>query len=181
MPSLTTNTTCVDGVTFVEVVVDAERSHRIRVDCTFEGPVLPPRENGRPVAGWDENGVTTAVPAGRSPLGFATTAEPSRPVVELTAADPLDGDDLPAGVAAWLERVEARIERAEALSAADDLPSATAAVRDAGGLAAVESLVAEVERDRRLLARLSVVPDRLCARAERLEVPREAFARLLKG
>lgn len=86
--------------------------------------------------------------------------------------------ETPEGVDAWLQRVEGRVETAERLAAADDLPSATRAVAAAGGLAAVEALAADLARDRRALSRLDVAPEGLVQRVEAVDVPTEAFARL---
>ena len=178
MPTLTARTVRSDGVTFVEVLLEATRPHRVRVESRLDGPVWPPRTEDRPEDGWDDRGVATTVDAGTTPFGFATPAPPSEPAVELVRAEPLPPSQVPEGVAAWLERVEERVATAERLAAADDLPSATRAVRAVGGLAAVEALAADLARDRRALSRLDVAPDDLTARVESVDVPTEAFASL---
>lgn len=178
MPTLKVETVRTGGVTFVESLVTAARPHRVRVESRLDGPVWPPRRDGRPVDGWDERGVSTTVEAGTTAFGFATPAPPEGPAAELVTADPVVEPAVPEGVAAWLERVEARLRRAERLAAADDLPSATRAVASAGGLAAVESLAADLARDRRALTRLSVAPDDLVSRLEAVDIDLEAFARL---
>lgn len=176
MPALTVETVRTGGVTFVELLVEADRPCRVRVESRLEGPVWPPRSGGRSEDGWDEAGVTRTVEAGRTPLGFATPAPPQDTVAEVTDVEPTGTP--PEGVAAWLDRVEGRIEAAERLAAADDLPSATAAVTAVGGLAGVEDLATDLARDRRALARLSFVPDELCERADSVEIPVSTLARL---
>lgn len=180
MPTLTAETVRTDGVTFVELLVDAGRPHEVRIESRLDGPVWPPRTGGRPAPGWDETGVTATVEAGRTPFGFATSAEPERPPAELVAADP-DPESAPDGVAAWLRRVESRVETAESLAAAEDLPAATRAVAAVGGLGAVEALAADLARDRRALSRVAVAPDELATRAEAVAVPTDALSRLAQA
>lgn len=181
MPTLTARTVRSDGVTFVELLLDADRPHRVRVESRLDGPVWPPRSAGRVADGWDEDGVTTTADAGTTALGFATPASPAEPVAEVVRAEPLAGAEVPDGVAAWLERVEERVQTAERLAAVDDLQAATRAVADVGGLAAVEALAADVARDRRALTRLDVAPDALVDRVESVEVPAAAFAALAQS
>lgn len=176
MPNLTVETTHVDGVTFVEMLLEAAAPHRVRVENRLEGPVFPPRADGCPEAGWTEGGVDLTVDAGTTPLGFATPAPPEDPAAEVVAAERLTG--VPDAVEAWLERVEDRVATAERLAAAEDLRAAAAAVEAAGGLGEVEALVADLERDRRMLPRLSFAPASLAARAESVSVPLAAFRRL---
>lgn len=178
MPTLTTRTVRSDGVTLVELLVAASCPHRVRVESRLDGPVWPPRENGRPVEGWDGRGVATTVDEGTTAFGFATPAPPDERVAEIVEAEPLPRAELPDGVAAWLQRVEERIEAAERLAAVDDLPSATRAVAAAGGLAAVESLAADLARDQRALSRVSIAPDDVASRVESVDVPAATFARL---
>jgi hypothetical protein len=181
MPTLTVEWTRVDGVTFVEVLVAADRPHRVRIESLLDGPVFPPRSEGTPADGWDERGVTRTVDAGTTPLGFATSAHPERPVVELVNADPLAAGGPPEAFSAWFERIERRVERAERLAAVDDLQSATIAVASAGGLDTIEELAAALVADERALARLSVAPEDLKRRVESVELPTETFARLARG
>lgn len=178
MPTLTTGTVRSDGVTFVELLVEADRPHLVRIESRLDGPVWPPREDGRPVDGWDERGVATTVGAGSTPFGFATPARPDGEVAALVAVEPVSDPGLPDGVAAWFRRVEERVERAEHLASVDDLPSATRAVASLGGLAAVEALAADLARDRRALSRLDVAPEELASRVDSVDLPTEAFARL---
>lgn len=178
MPTLSVETVRADGVTFVEVLVDAERPHRVRIENRLAGPVWPPRADGRPVEGWDSDGVSTTVGIGTTPLGFATFAPPEEPAVELVKSEAVEPAGVPAGVDAWLRRVECRVERAERLAAVQDVPAAAEAVERAGGLAGVERLAATVDRDRRAASRLSFVPDGLARRLDAVDIPTEALARL---
>lgn len=181
MPTLAVETVRTGGVTFVEVIVEADRPYQVRIESRLDGPVWPPRENGRPVEGWDERGARVAVDAGRTALGFGTPAPADPPVVELVDVEPHPGGiagGLPEGVSAWLRQVEGRLENAEALERADDLSSATSAVASAGGLAGVDELAADLARDRRALSQLSLVPDELDSRASEVSVSTELFARL---
>jgi hypothetical protein len=174
MPTLDVEIVRADDVTFVELLVEADRPHRVRVESRLDGPVWPPRTGGRPVEGWDAAGVSARVDAGTTPFGFATPAAPQGPVAELVAAEPVGP---PEGVASWLRRVEKRVETAERLAAVEDLPAATRAVAEVGGLAGLEALAADLARDRRGLSRVGFAPD-LAARAEAVDLPVGTFARL---
>lgn len=174
MPTVSTETMRMGGVTFVEVRVTAEAPHRIRLESRLDEPIWPPRSGGTVAAGWDRQGLTRLVPAGVTGIGFATPAMPADPAVELTTAEPTG--ELPEGIATWLERIEVRVATAETLAEADDVPSATTAMESIGGLAAVETLAAALERDRRALGRLSFVPDELHRRADAVDVPTATLA-----
>ncbi|WP_181693007.1 hypothetical protein [Natronomonas sp. LN261] len=180
MPTLTATTVEGDRATFVEVVLWADRPHRVRLGLRFDGPVWPPRTNGTVEKGWGRDGLITEIGAGRTAIGFATSARPDGDPVELVRSKPIP-DGLPAGIAAWVDRVEGRLETAERLGNADDLPTATEAIASVGGLSAVERLAAEIARDRRLAARLSVVPDDVRERLEAVEIPASTFARIASG
>jgi hypothetical protein len=67
-------TTSLSGVTLVQVelrsTVDADLCVRVAND--LDGPVLPPRREGVPVAGWDADGFRGVVPgSGRLGVGYA--------------------------------------------------------------------------------------------------------------
>lgn len=176
MPTLTVDAVDGDGVTFVEVVVEADRPHRVRIESRADGPVWPPRRNGEPVAGWDERGVTTTVRAGRTALGFATPGSPDDRPVALVDAEPID--DRPDGLQAWLDRVERRVDRAESLADVGSLEDACEAMASVGGLAAAEALAADLTRDRRVLSRLAIETGDLERRLASVDVPTAAFAAL---
>lgn len=60
---------------------------RVRVENDLDGPVLPPRREGVPAAGWDEDGFTGVVPANaRVGVGYAC------PMADGHTADPADTD-----------------------------------------------------------------------------------------
>lgn len=180
MPTLRTETVRIDGVTFVELLLEADRSYQVRIEFPLEASVWPPREAGKPEPGWDESGVTKQVDAGVTPLGFATAAPPTDVAAEIVASEPLD-ETPPDCIMAWLRRVERRVETAEQLASATDLTAATEAIESIGGLGAVESLAAAIERDRRLLSRFSFVPSDLRERIEAVEIPTATFARLTQS
>lgn len=69
-------------VTLVAAVVEssAPTPRRVRVESTLDGPIWPPRRDGVPGRGWDEEGFEGVVPAnGRLALGFASPAPPTEP------------------------------------------------------------------------------------------------------
>ena len=177
MPTLSATVTEGERVTFVESVVRADRPHRIRIEPCFDGVIWPPRTDGRFEAGWDERGLTTTVGAGSTAIGFATPVRPDGDPVSIVRSNPLS-DGHPDGVTAWLDRIEDRLDAAERLGDATDLRAAAEAVASVGGLAAVEQLAAEIARDRRLAARLSIVSDRIEARLVAVDIPTREFARL---
>ena len=179
MPAVSTDTVETDGVTLVEVRVGAERPHRVRLGIRSGGPVWPPRDSDT-TARWHDEGVTLEVGPEPSGLGFATPGAPETVAVTLAGAEPL-AEGLPDGIEAWVERVRRRVVTAERVAEADDLRSATAAVAALGGLAEVEQLAAGLARDRRLLSRLAVAPDELCERADAVELPTSALARVARA
>lgn len=177
MPTLTVETVRVDDVTFVELVIDADRSHRICLETRFDGPVWPPRTNGTVVDGWSDDGVTMNVREGKTAVGFATPNAISGRAVELVRAEPIT-DGPPDGVEAWIARMETRVETAERLDTIDDLSTAIGVVESVGGLSAVETLTAEITRDRRLANSVSTVPDDLRERLEAVDIPATTLARI---
>jgi len=177
MPTLTVENVQGEYATFVEAVLEADRPHRVRIEWNASEPIWPPRTDGRPVDGWDENGLTTEIDAGHTAVGFATSAGPIDGSVELVHSEPIP-DGPPDGVAAWIERIEGRLGQAERLERADDLRSATEAIADIGGLSAVERLAAKVAVDRRIARQLSIVSDDLQDRFEAVEIPIATFARI---
>lgn len=177
MPTLSAAVVEGDRATFVEAIVRANRPHRVRLEPRFRGVIWPPRIEGRLAAGWDEHGLTTTVGVGATGVGFATPVSPDGEPVSIVRSEPLS-EELPVGITAWLDRIEGRLDTAERLAEAADLRAATEAVASVGGLAAVERLAGELARDRRLAARLSIVPNRLQTRLETVEIPTAEFARL---
>jgi len=83
-----------DGITLVTVRLAGDgAARRVRVDNRLDGPVWPPRREGRPVSGWDESGYEGVVPAeGHLSLGYATPAPAEEtPVTVETIATVRDG------------------------------------------------------------------------------------------
>jgi len=181
MATLSSTAHRVGSVTFVEVLVESERPARVRIETRLDGAVWPPRTAGQPTEQWNQTGVVREVSAGTTGLGFATPAPPRATPVELVSTKPLSygASGVPGGVRAWLSRLDERVTKAERLEAVDDLPEATAAVAAVGGLAAVETLAADIATDRRATERLSFVPDELRRRIHDVSVPTETFARLV--
>lgn len=179
MPSLTVQTARIDSVTFVEAVLETDRPCEIRLETRFDGAVWPPRTAGRVIEGWDADGVTIEAETGRTAVGFATPVVTSDRPLEIVRIEP--HETVRAEIEAWIERIERRVEAAESLTEVDSVPAAAEAVAATGGLAAVESLSGEIDRDQRISARLSVVPDELRERLERVDIPTEAFATLATG
>lgn len=86
--------TVVGGVALVSITLDNDTAAalRVRVENDIDGPVLPPRQDGVPVAGWDSDRFTGVVPPdGRLGVGYAC------PVAESNAAT-VRTDDGPASV-----------------------------------------------------------------------------------
>lgn len=107
------------GVTLVaaRVVNDGDDAARVRVADQCGGSVWPPREDGVPVAGWDDGGWEGVVPAGTSkPLGYATDATPASPPVAF----------------AWTERAAGGETSSTAALADLGDPSPAAALADLG-------------------------------------------------
>jgi hypothetical protein len=176
MPTLSVRTDRIDSATFVAVVLEAESPRSVRLETRFEGPVWPPRTNGRLADPWDDGGVTLDVDAGATAIGFATPVSTSDRPIEIVESEPRETP--PAAVDRWIDRIEARLETAESLAAVDDVRTATEAVADAGGLGAVETLAGEIARDRRVATELSFVPAELRERLETVEVPTTTLATL---
>lgn len=78
------------GITLVELVLSnpAATTQRVRVASRLDGPVLPPRVEGYPAAGWDESGYEGDVdPRANLALGFACPAPAADPPVDVTVLD----------------------------------------------------------------------------------------------
>lgn len=108
-------TTATEGVTLVTVRLRNERAtdRRVRVRNRLEGPVLPPRRNNEPEAGWDRDGVTSVVPAGeRVSLGYACPAERESPPAVIEWVDAEDPEQEPTVADALRRLGDARPPRA---------------------------------------------------------------------
>jgi len=97
MASLDWHQTRREGVTLVELVVQAEAAEWVRIESRLQ-PVWPPRRQGVPVAGWDGARFEGRVEPG-DPLvvGYASPAAPLDPPAQLTTVD--DGEEPPDGTA----------------------------------------------------------------------------------
>jgi hypothetical protein len=89
MVSLTSRTRSIDAATLVEVLVTADTPTRVRVANRLDGPVWPPRTQGVPIEGWDDD-CFEGVVDGRLVFGYATPAEPAKPPVEIVSTEPVD-------------------------------------------------------------------------------------------
>ena len=88
---LSCSTTRRQGVTLVSLVLanPHDEPARVRLESQLDGPVWPPRRNGRPEPGWDASGFEGVVAAGeRVGLGYATPAEPVEPAAEIVRVEP---------------------------------------------------------------------------------------------
>ncbi|WP_299235817.1 hypothetical protein [Natronomonas sp.] len=177
MPNLSIETVRSDPVTFVEAVLESDRPCSVRLETDVDGTVWPPRVDGTVVGEWDDGSVTLEAAAGSTPIGFATPAVVDRAPIRIVHSERRP-TDRPSAVEAWLGRMERRLETAETLADAEDLTAAADAVAAVGGLSAVETLAGEIDRDRRIAARLSTVPDGLCERLDAVDVPTSAFVTL---
>lgn len=93
-------------------------------------------------------------------------------VTDTTAGD--HSETLPPALGTWMAEMTRRVDRAAALAAADTVPEATSAVREAGGLNGVRELAdAGDERQLRLVARRA---SRLADRRAAATIPVETLA-----
>lgn len=113
---LSYETTSLDEVTLVTARLHNETpvDRRVRLRNRLDGPVMPPRTEGVPEAGWDDDGYETVVPADSTlAVGYAC------PVPESAECDPplvVDADeratgDLERGVANPETEAEAVVRR----------------------------------------------------------------------
>lgn len=123
---------------------------------------------------------TEADTRGGSPHSTGNTEFTDRP--ETPDSSPNCSDqgeaDLPAAVGPWVAAMARRTDQAETLAAAETLPAATAAVRDAGGLAAVRTLAADRRSDERHLRTLARRAERLADRRAAATIPVETLETL---
>ncbi|AZH23864.1 DUF7857 domain-containing protein [Haloplanus aerogenes] len=85
-----------DGVVLVTVDLrnPSPVDRRVRVTNRLDGPVLPPRRQGVPESGWNDDGFAGVVPAdGRRNLGYACPAPATRPPVSVADEGRADGGD----------------------------------------------------------------------------------------
>lgn len=95
MVSLTCSASRTEGVTLVTGRVENgdDRARRVRLESRLDGPVWPPRRQGRPVSGWDADGFECVLSAGETrALGYASPAEPAEPPMVVADTEPVDPD-----------------------------------------------------------------------------------------
>lgn len=113
MVTVDATATAADGVTLVTVQLAGDGvARRVRVEQRLDGPVWPPRRQGRPEPGWDEAGYEGVVPPDDGlVLGYATPAPPAGDPVAVeerevvTQDDGDDGDDAPEAADGVLQRL----------------------------------------------------------------------------
>lgn len=94
MVSLDCHTAVAGDATLVRLHLASEEPTHVRVENCLDGPVWPPRCQGVPEAGWDDDGFAGVV-EGRLALGYATPADPSDPPVRVVdERPPDDGESL---------------------------------------------------------------------------------------
>lgn len=80
-----------DEVTLVELSVQGDHTQQVTIESRLQ-PVWPPREQGVPAQGWQENSFEGTVgPDEPLVVGYATPAPPREPPAEITAAGRCDG------------------------------------------------------------------------------------------
>lgn len=241
MATLQSHCRTAGGVTLVELCVTVTRPRRVRIENRLAGAVWPPRTDGIPEPGWDEQGFEgQAEPDDPLVLGYASPADPADPPAHIVAeCEPTDEEPTPQAVVkalgrreppreampgretdgssdgsepvesrpapvadlasgsrpgvgagdggaepadapfdAWLGAVKRRLETAEDLAGATSVREAEAAVERAGGIAAVRRLQEQLQADHTALDRLAPQCSQVRERAEGVEVPVEALARL---
>lgn len=127
MVTVTCSTTVADGITLVTARVEgAPVRRRVRLANRLDGPIWPPRRQGVPEAGWDDDGYTGLVPAdGTLVVGYASPAPPADRPVALVDSEPVDEDA--SGASRGTDARDAgRAARADPIGPATD---STAAVR----------------------------------------------------
>jgi hypothetical protein len=108
MAALQSHCRTVGGVTLVELCVTVTRSRRVHVENQLDGAVWPPRSDGVPEPGWDDQGFEgRAEPDETLVLGYASPADPADPPARIVEEDgPGDGEPTPQAVVKALGRRE---------------------------------------------------------------------------
>lgn len=94
MVSLTCATTTAGAATLVTLSLSSAEPTHVRVENCLDGPVWPPREQGVPAAGWDDEGFAGVVDGHRA-LGYACPADPADPPVRLVEERPPTDEEEP--------------------------------------------------------------------------------------
>jgi len=168
------------------------------VEKTTRGPGRPPCETAAdgPMSGGETGGVAAATGSETADCPSTNDSDTSecrmslrRDSQQYESASGLSADDATATgaagdshaktpVAAWFERVEGRLATVERLGEVDTVPTATAALRAAGGLEGARETARAVEADRRRLLAVAQRAQALAARAEAVDVPVATLERL---
>ena len=78
-------------MTLVELHLTSDAAEDVVLEPTHDGPVWPPRRQGVPEAGWEDDGWTgTVAPDDPVALGYATPATVEDPPVSVVEAEPAD-------------------------------------------------------------------------------------------
>jgi hypothetical protein len=96
MATLDWDVVTVEEVRFVHLLVSSESTARVRIDNCLAGPVWPPRRQGVPESGWDEDGFEGVVTADQPlALGYASPGDRTDPPAVLARVEPAaaDGDE----------------------------------------------------------------------------------------
>jgi hypothetical protein len=96
MVSIACATTTAGDVTLVTLSLSSTDPTHVRIENRLDGPVWPPRKQGVPAAGWDEEGFSGVVD-GHLALGYAcpVVADDADQPAEIVDERPPTGDDGP--------------------------------------------------------------------------------------
>jgi len=94
MPTLECDHETVSGVTLVTCRLTSDATSRVTVEPTHGGPVWPPRRQGVPEQGWEDDRWSGLVPAdGVRALGYATPADADGDLARIAATEPPADDE----------------------------------------------------------------------------------------
>jgi len=95
MVRLTCTASRENGVTLVTGRVENPGdARRVRLTSRLDGPLWPPRRQGVPADGWNDDGFECVLAADEvRPLGVASPAPPADPPLAVAETEPVDADD----------------------------------------------------------------------------------------
>jgi len=94
MPTLECDHETVAGVTLVTCRLTSDATSRVTVEPTHDDPIWPPRRQGVPEQGWEDDRWIGLVPAdGVRALGYATPADPDGAPARIAATEPPADDE----------------------------------------------------------------------------------------
>lgn len=123
MVSLDWETTTAGNVTLVSLELESDDPTHVRVANCLDGPVWPPRRQGVPAAGWDEQGFAGVVDGHRA-LGYATPADPADPPARIVDQRPPTDEESTTARELVRDLGDARPPRAAVAPLADGSPEA---------------------------------------------------------